>query len=650
VNCILKISLLFVAVFLSIACGNTFDEGGSSSASAPVSAPKNFPDADGDGMRDEAEDKYGYDKNDPVSKPVFAQGKSNVELLDDETGLSVELKDLSVLFTCSKDYSFSTGRPTTFNYETYSNINSSTEYTVKVYRTTQKGVVYFHDSPELANMDTPKLVYKFDDERVTNTEFKNVNTISFNTSELPDGEFPHLDEFLARLSPIMHKYMGNPAATFTMSVKTGSVFEGAAGTSSASGRVVTLSESAEFYSAGLLVHEIAHGWRGGYGFRISGFEEAYASACVQDILKEYAWAYPSDPHNFTHLYAANRYKTISNIPHWRDPSSYYDLIKHSRFTQGGFLFADPDNAGFRYAIASTLFQYILVEEPDFYRILNERYLDYLYNGGSFSKSALVNIITSIVPKVNNKDISWLFDSTPTFSESSLDGFYVIKSDSNDLSGFELYGGYAVGNYSGFSSSVYPDDLHTLPGWVSFSYEGWDYSVNFRPTDVRYNLTSLDGAKLFSVSDTAGIYTPALATDHGGTQLARLNVTFDAYTQYTANASEGFYQFINLTPPDSAFDTYYITIGFDGAPAGSTVTIETAGVTLTQQIQGDAVQFGTTDIPYDYRGKMKITVVSPDGLVNTYWRTVLHSEIVYHMNKVFVIVDKDWNGVEDEVEF
>ena len=132
-------------------------------------------------------------------------------------------------------------------------------------------------------------------------------------------------------------------------------------------------------------------------------------------------------------------------------------------------------------------------------------------------------------------------------------------------------------------------------------------------------------------------------------LYKETVTFTDYVEHDEGARNSFY-FFGLKGLEQAKERdYVIMIGVDGAPEG-TARIEILGEEHTTTISNGAAIFNSTEWPFDMQGRFPITITNAEGESREYYRTLIEAGTIHNFfQHQFIIVDTDFNGVEDQFE-
>ena len=91
------------------------------------------------------------------------------------------------------------------------------------------------------------------------------------------------------------------------------------------------------------------------------------------------------------------------------------------------------------------------------------------------------------------------------------------------------------------------------------------------------------------------------------------------------------------------------IGVDGVLKG-TASIRIRGKDYSARIRNGVAVFRSGNWPFDLQGEFPITITNADDMSRTYFRTLIEAGTLDgYFQHQFIIVDTDFNGVEDQFE-
>ena len=91
------------------------------------------------------------------------------------------------------------------------------------------------------------------------------------------------------------------------------------------------------------------------------------------------------------------------------------------------------------------------------------------------------------------------------------------------------------------------------------------------------------------------------------------------------------------------------VGVDGVSEG-TAQIVIEGEQHTAPISNGVAVFRSREWPFDVQGRFPITVTNPELVPHSYYRTLIEADTLHDFYQhQFIIVDADFNGVEDQFE-
>lgn len=428
---------------------------------------------------------------------------------------------------------------------------------------------------------------------------------------------------------------------------------------------------ATFYPR-LIAHEFAHAWKGvylitsdenwGYNDVLSGFEEATAEGMAFEIVHEYVRSYPND---YATLYL------LGGRPHqyWSAETIHYDMIKNQRYTGAGSFLVDASTHMSRYSIAATTMQIISKEDSKFYPKMMQKYYDKINSDPTWrpNRNDILSLWAQIVPQINNTETKKYLNSLPVFQGRQLDkGLYILSvirpyGTSGDQ---QLAAGYSLEEGSLYYGLKSKKSIYNLPGWIKYDdgYDAYIY-LDTQNQPITIDVFNMNDEKISTVTSktkyerhddgTASgfgwVMVNDLAMENFPIGLYKETIVFDNYIAHTENAKEDIYFFGYKGSPQKVNDEYEIMIGVDGVADGS-VTVKIDDVDYMEPILNGAAMFRSTDWAFDMEGKFSITITDDNSNSNTYYRTILEAGTFHgYFQHQFIIIDKDFNGVEDIYE-
>lgn len=636
-----------------------------------------FTDSDGDGMTDVAENKYGFDPNDPFDFPQepevvitsittpLPESGINAAFTNDTNSITIHWENppngnhYLLYLANGGTVLYWGGHPIDYaivDYATF-NLEGTETLTVRFYEYDPNGywvATYPEFTIDLSLVDVSGSVIGASTNRISYT------FVNF----APEDEIKYR-EFLKRVWPIMYDKLGVPAEKFNCLIKdVGDI-----------GYFMVVNKGREFWTNGnfiprLIVHEFVHAWKGGYTFTtdenwdydtpLSGFEEASAEGMAFEIVHEYVRCYPDDS-------ASIQLLTWRPYQYWSACTTYYDSIKFNRWTGAGDFWTPPSGAYPRYSIAATTFQILTKQDPDFYRKMMQEYYERITSDASWrsNREDLLDIWAEIVPYINGIETKLYLDSLPVFQGHKLDeGIYVMNVIYQYGTGGsqELAVTYVINDgraYWGILKTKIDD--YDLPEWVRYDPGSDDYYYIDTQNEPFTVDVFTDNSLVLSIEDrtkyerrpdgTANGFGWKLVEDLEAANfpvgLYREEVTFTNYIQYDEGATEDFYFFGTDGFSQDRTEEYVIMIGVDGVLEGN-IAITIDGITYTQPIERGTAIFRSYEWPLDMEGEFPIVVTDSNGKSHTYYRTLLEAGTYWsYYQHQFIIVDTNFNGVEDQ---
>lgn len=640
-------------------------------------------DSDGDGMTDTAEVKYGFDPHDAASFPsepevVFERHPISgseigayYEVLPDGIRIRWANSDnsyyvLHLRTADSDDWNIYTGRH---------RLKATSVFLSALYLSGDETLVghfgeYAEDDRswlrdysqfmiDLSNIDIPQL-------RVGVAHVGDPsNRVSFTFSnDFPEDAEVQYREFLKRVFPILYEYLGPPADTFNILFQLDS--DG----------WVTLDDGRRILVDGdfiprLIVHELAHAWKGkflinvnrlwDYDVALSGFEEGLAEGIAFEIVREYVRSYPDH---------AASIQLLEDRPfqYWDGLATYYDTIKHIRSTGAGDFWTPPSLAEMRYSIAATTVQMMLRKNPNFMTEFMARYYEKIRENFSWrpNRDDVIELWEEVVPELNGYPLRDYLDTVPVFNGRKLDeGIYVLPV-------IRTYGTtgdqqFAV-SYALLNGQLWwgidPSEtwrLARVPSWVPTILDDYGYySIDTHGSDFVVEVVDAYGRLYTSkqyktsyhdqpnekVGGFGWYWAEELAMERFPFGLYKETVTFLDYIEHDMGARESFY-FFGLKNLQQDQEDYVIMIGVDGVPEG-TAEIIIDDTPYVSPITNGAAIFKSNEWPFDLQGEIPIAITNTALKCHTYYR-ILTEAATFHdyFQHQFIIIDKDFNGVEDQ---
>ncbi len=648
-----------------------------------------FTDTDGDGMTDIAELKYDFDPNNAASFPEEPEVILPEQFIIEDSGIgayfevgrdSIELKwtnpeDGSYYLSLKKegdrewDIYYGGHYPESAAVELDKFGLSETD--VLKGRFTKYGLdlnfiqYYSEFNIDLSSVDFPD-----------NSEIgKPTNKISYTFSDdFPSEAEKSYRKFLKRVWPILQDRLGPPAESFNVFIKNmgedTSFFM-----ITNNGR--TFLTDTDFIPR-LIAHEFVHAWKGQYSITtgdawqyqpdLSGFEEGMAEGLAFDIIHEYVRSYPNDE-------ATIKLLNWRPYQYWSSRTTYYDSIKNTRWSGAGKFWTDASGQRNRYSIAATTVQMMLLEQPTFTKDFSAAYYSKIREEPEWrtNREDILNMWENIVPEVNDLPLRTYLNSLPVFNGHNLDeGLYVLSTirpygtqgDQQFALGYAIRGDICFDNDGMVWWGICDKDLDEIPSWLNtmktddnFTYidtQGSAFTVDVRDAKNNKVLTNdyktrWDRREDGGPSGFGWVLLPDLAFENFEQGLYKETVTFSEFTEYDSGASESFY-FIGLNGfSQDRSNEYVVMIGVDGVAEG-TVDFILNGESFTEPIvKGLAIAKSIT-LPFDTQESFDIKITDKDGVSHTYRRTLLEAGTVRNFfQHQFIIVDTNFNGIEDQFE-
>ena len=644
-----------------------------------------FTDSDGDGMTDVAERKYGYDPMDvssfpaepeaPVVKPP-EQHLIRKALIGAYYEVGPDRIDIRWTNPENFRYSLKLRNDDGYGWDIYYGGHSKewakVEFSEFDLTGTETLIGYF-TKYDLAN----KVVADFPYFSIDLSELESLKTpdvgdpanrLSYTFSgAFPQSEEQQYREFLKRVFPIMYEHLGPPAETFTVHINLTGAYRDSFEVID-DGRILLSNGS---FIPRLIVHELVHAWKGKYTFTsdenwdydpsLSGFEEGMAEALAFEIVQEYVRSYPDDSASLLILdYRPHQY--------WALRTTHYDAIKNVRWTGAGDFWTHTDGPPNRYTISAATFQMMLRENPNAMREIMARYYQAVRNDPDWrpNRDRIAVMWESVVPELNGYPLGEYLNTLPVFNGRKLDeGVYVLEviRQYGERGDQQFAVSYAAPNGL-LEWGLQRDELHSIPSWIGTSRgnDGYYYidtqnsRFTVQVTDAygREHAAFDDATKLDRRSDgtprsLGWYYADELEMEKFPAGLYKETLTFTDYIEHDEGARETFYFFGLKDFQQDKDNDYVIMIGVDGVPEGA-AEIVINQVSHTAPIKNGAAVFRSREWPFDMQGKFPITIANADSVSNTYYRTLLEAGTLHgYFQHQFIIVDTDFNGVEDQFE-
>ena len=486
------------------------------------------------------------------------------------------------------------------------------------------------------------------------------------------GDFPPraetlYREFLRRVFPLLYEHLGPPAETIDVFINyVGEDIQAFVVTNG--GR--TLLTDASFVPR-LIVHEFVHAWKGRYSIAtdrfwrydssLTGFEEGTAEGMAFEIIHEYVRSYPED-------YATIQLLERRPYQYWSSQTTIYDAIKKSRWTGAGDFLTHESGPANRYSIAGTTVQMMVRENPNFMKEFMALYYETIQGDPNWrtNRDDLVEMWEAVVPELNGYSLGEHLDTLPVFSGRKLDeGAYVLETMRNyGLSGDQQFAlAYAIPDgrlWWGISER----EARALPHWIrtSRAADGFHYidtqgshlvvdvvDAHGRDYAAYEFTTARDRNRDGSPTGLGWLKADELEMEEFPLGLYKETVTFTEYLPHDEGARETFYFFGLKGFEQSKEDDYVIMIGVDGVPEGN-ARIRVFGEDHTAPIRNGVAVFRSRVWPFDMKGRFPITITNDGSESRTYYRTILEAaSLTSYFQHQFIIVDTDFNGVEDQFE-
>ena len=641
----------------------------------------NTVDTDGDGMTDIAEVKYGFDPMDASSFPVIQDTiptyiPEQITITGTDIGAWIEVTEDGIIikwnngtdiaYTLKLDndassiyYGGHDLESATINYSDFSLdgnevlVGYFTEYTPST------GVVVSTKSTFNLDLNDYTLL-------VTPVIGDINNRISFTYEDFNTTSTEVYNEFLKRVWPIMLDRLGPPAENFNC-VITNMGAESQFFMIVDDGRIFL---STQAFIPRLIVHEFIHAWKGkylitaddewGYHTDLSGFEEGLAEGYAFEIIHEYTKAYPTDSAT-EQLLDAKAYQYHSSH------TNHIDIVRHQRNTGAGNFWTTTGSYLYRYNVAATIVQYIVKEYPNFYTDTQAKIYTEINSDEAWrpTRTNILDIWSQVAPTVQGIELAKYIDALPVFKGDALeDGFYIQNIT-------RQYGGdgdqqfsiaYVLNGREWWALEEKDIGSVTIPSEVSYIIgdDTWVYP-DMQTQPYSYDVYTDNELVITSSSITSGSYSDLgiptslgwdmpsdLDQDEFELGLYRADLTFTNFSDYNGS-SESFY-FFGYGDGEYNLDGTTLLIGIDTTVSDLNMTVNIDGLISTVGVNNSLGYFEfTNELPAGYETVMNIDVATADK-VCSYKRTLLDSYTLWERLEFgYVIIDKDFNCIEDIYE-
>ena len=474
-------------------------------------------------------------------------------------------------------------------------------------------------------------------------------------------------EFLKRVFPLLYEYLGPPAETLNVYIDNSrgpdQSFVAVEG-----GR--RLRTDASFVPR-LIVHELVHIWKGRYVISsdrswrhdrsLSGFEEATAEGMAFEIVHEYVRSYPDNS-------ATIQLLEDRSEQYWSTRTTYYDAIKNRRWTGAGDFWTHTGGQTNRYSIAATTVQLMVRENPNFMKEFMALYYQTIRDNPYWrpTRDGVIGMWQTVVPELNGYPLEEYIATLPVFNGRKLnEGLYILETIRNyGVSGDQNFAlAYAIPDgrlWWGISEG----ELRALPQWVPTSRgaDGFVY-LDTQGSSFLVEITDAHGRDYAthefrtewdrkpdgSPSGFGWVRARELNMREFPLGLYKETVTFTDYIEHDEGAREIYYFFGLKGHEQSREDDFTIMIGVDGVPEG-TASVVVFGEHYTAPIRNGVAVFSSRVWPFDMQGRFPITITDGESRSRTYYRTIIEAATSHdYFQHQFVIVDTDFDGIEDQFE-
>ena len=486
------------------------------------------------------------------------------------------------------------------------------------------------------------------------------------SADFPQPDETRYREFLKRVFPLLYAYLGPPAETFNVLIR-----------SSGGDTFVSLDDGRTLLTDGsfvprLITHEFVHAWKGKYAIdadenweyddALTGFEEGTAEGMAFEIIHEYVRSYPNDPATLLLL----RHRPYQ---YWSVKTTHYDSIKNLRATGSGDFFIHASGPEIRYSIAATTVQMMVRQNPNFMREFMSRYYETVRQQPDWrpNRKDLAEMWAAVVPRLNGYPLKDYLDTLPVFNGRKLDtGLYVLGAIRRyGYEGDQQFAlAYAIPDGRLWWGIPKDDGLDDVPQWLPTALDKHgEYYIDTQKSrftvavanahgqqyDVYRYKTRWDRYRDGSPTGFGYKMTKELGLENFPSGLYKETVTFTDYIKHDAGARERYYFFGLKGFQQDKHNEYVIMVGVDGASEG-TASIRIQGETHSATIRNGAAVFRSKAWPFDLQGEFPIVITNADSVSRTYYRTLIEAATYHNVfQHQFIIVDTDFNGVEDQFE-
>jgi len=503
------------------------------------------------------------------------------------------------------------------------------------------------------------------------------DTTFYSFQSYDDATIEKYKRFLTKVLPIMYYRLGNPVKTQV--VKFWNRYP------SGSPWMTVATTNPMIYTDGslnyrLIVHELFHAWSGdkGPGYRskynrlnkyevsLTGWEEV-ADGIAQEILIDYIEAYPTDGASISLAT-----KSGNQLFLYREFGS--DLIQHKEWTHGGGFQVDGITTWARYGITSNVGRKFMVNDEIFYRKFFNKYYAIIEEDTEirFDNESLINLYASITPTLNGVSTKAFLSSIPALRGTKLPNKFhaVARPTDNINANFQVFCGFAD-NHRGelwWSTSIRSKEALSgfgIPSWFpTFHADDGYFYADTRNEKYIFTVKNLQGEV---VKQVEGQLNDTTRSDGGPSNLSPSYVSGCKLSNFELGlykANVEFPRFKSVTDDYISEDTYllgmsgfpfysstrYIVVGIDTTTQLASVSLKINEQVFTPvQVGENAVIFNIDSVAKNTRDEMEILVTSTQNQSHSFLRTLTLQgtpDRPKHTHNRFVIVDTDFDGVED----
>jgi len=635
-----------------------------------------FTDTDGDGMTDAAELKYGFDPKDPQSFPVEPPIVADIIIPITESGIGAWYEpgshQITIKWKNPDDGSYSLdlyNGSTTLYYGGHYSESAPVNYFA--FNLTGTEILTGHFTKYASNghwvADYPQFMIDLSKIPTPIVGLPS-NKISYTFEGFPSDKELVYRNFLKRVLPLMYSYLGPPAETFNIVIKNMGA-DSDYFMSTDNGR--TFLSDTDFIPR-LIAHELVHAWKGrylitsdkswSYDPALSGFEEATAEGTAFELMHEYVRSYPNDS-------ATIQLLNWRPYQYWSSETTYYDAVRHNRDT-GTSNFWDPFGLECdKYSTVATTWQIMMKKNPNLYKEFMEVYYAKINSDPTWrpNREDIIEMWSQLVPYINGIETPQYINSVPVFRGKPYDeGIYVLNVTRPYGSSGDQHLAVTYADKDGDAWwGILKDRIgeYHLPDWINWMDsdppDNYIY-INTQDQPFTVDIYNSLNERINSYNKKTEIQTD-YKLGYGWKRVDELNmanfpvglygetVSFDNYIGHDLGAREDFYFFGYSGINQNSNDEYVIMIGVDGVASGN-IQITINNKEYRQPIISGAAVFRSTEWPFDMEGEFPIIVSSDGGESHTYYRTILEAGTYWSFFQYqFIIIDKDFNGVEDPVQ-